>query len=328
MSQLPDPYGPAVPSPYAPAGGYLPPQSAFVQPGGDLYDDPLVAPPNGGVGGWFKRIGSLFQHSWKSTLTILAITQLLPGMVIGVGAIFVGVYVGLEIVNLVPEAGTGTGTGTGEFDFATVLPLIAAVVVVAILLYILQLAGYAAATHSVTRQAAGTPATIGESLGYGFRRSLGLFAWYIPVGLMILVGALACLLPGIYLTAATALVGPIFLFERINPIGRSFKMLHNSGGRVLGRLALIVLITIGLGFAVSIIEAIIEAVVNAVSDQSFGPTVNGVALVTMGAIVSVVLSAVIQLPVTMFQFAGILLTYTEQRGYEGATTPHLNAELH
>lgn len=319
MSHLPDPYGPAVPP--APEGGYLPPQSAFVQPGGDPYHDPLVAPPHGGVGGWFQRIGSLFQRSWRPTLIIVALTQLVPAMVLGVGALFAGVYLGLSVVQMDPA------TGTGEPDLTAFLTFFAALMALVLVLYIVQLAGYAAATHHVTRQAAGTPVSLAESLGYGFRRCLGMFAWYIPVGLMIMVGVVACVLPGIYLMAATALVGPILLFERINPIGRSFKMFHNSGGRVLGRLALIVLITFGGGLAVSAVEAVIQLGIDSAGTQTFGPTVNGAAVITLGAIVAALLSTVIQLPVTMFQFAGILLTYTEQRGYEGATTLHLNAEL-
>lgn len=319
MSYQPNPYDPA--APYAPLGEYLPPQSAFVQPGGDPYHDPLVAPPHGGVGGWFNRIGSLFQRSWKSTLAIVALTQLLPAIVLGVGMLFAVVYVGLGALALEANG------GTGEFDAAAFFAFFGVLLAVMLVLYVVQLAGYAAATHSVTRQAAGTPASLAESLGYGFRRCLGLFGWYVPVALMIIAGVVACVLPGLYLMAATALVGPIFLFERTNPIGRSFKMLHNSGGRVLGRLALIVLISIGVGFAVSAVEAVIQLAVDSAGTQTFGPTGNGLALVTLGAIVATVLSTIIQLPLTMFQFAGILLTYTEQRGYEGATTLHLNAEL-
>ncbi|GAA1368906.1 DUF3824 domain-containing protein [Catellatospora chokoriensis] len=319
MSYQPNPYDPA--APHAPLGQYLPPQSAFVQPGGDPHHDPLVAPPHGGVGGWFNRIGGLFRNSWRPILTIIALTQLLPGILIAVAGLFVGVYVGLEFLQ------TDPASGTLDIDPAVFFPILGAGLLVMLALYVVQLAGYAAATHSVTRQAAGTPASLGESLGYGFRRSLGLFGWYIPVTLMILAGALACLLPGFYFIAATALIGPIFLYERINPIGRSFKMLHNSGGRVLGRLALILVITIGGGFAASAVQAVIELAVNGVSADAIGPTVNGLAVITLGALVSTVIGTIIQLPLTMFQFAGILLTYTEQRGYEGATTLHLNAEL-
>lgn len=319
MSHLPDPYGPAAPP--APEGGYLPPQSAFVQPGIDPYHDPLVAPPHGGVGGWFQRIGGLFQRAWRPTLIIIAVTQLVPAMVLGVGMLFAGVYLGLSVAQLDPA------TGTGELDLTAFFTFFGALMALVLVLYVVQLAGYAAATHFVTRQAAGAPVTLGESLGYGFRRCLGLFGWYIPVGLMIVVGTLACFLPGLYLMAATALVGPIFLFERGNPIGRSFKMFHGSGGRVLGRLALIVLISFGAGLAVSAVEAVIQLGIDSAGSQVYGPTVNGVAVITLGAIVATVLSVVIQLPVTMFQFAGVLLTYTEQRGYEGATTLHLNAEL-
>ncbi|MEV4415581.1 hypothetical protein [Catellatospora sp. NPDC049609] len=319
MSLTPGPYDPAVPP--APNAGYLPPQSAFVQPGADPYHDPLVAPPHGGVGGWFKRIGGLFQRSWRPTLLIILVTQLLPGMIIGVGAIFIGVYVGLNSIEM------DSTTGRVDFDAAAFAGVFAVALVVILALYVIQLAGYAAATHAVTRQAAGVPTSLGESLGYGFRRCLGLFGWYVPVVLLTMLGLVACLLPGFYVIAGTALVGPIFLFERRNPIGRSFDMLHKSGGRVLGRLALIMLITIGASLAVSAVESVIQLIIDNVSTQTFGPTVDGIAVITVGAIVATVLGTVIQLPLTMFQFAGILLTYTEQRGYEGATTPHLNAEL-
>lgn len=320
MSDLtPNPYDPGMPA--APGVGYLPPQSAYVQPGADPYHDPLVAPQHGGVGGWFNRIGELFRRSWRSTLIILAVTQLVPSVVIGIAGVAAGAYFGLSALQLDPA------TGEAAVDTAALVAFFGVVLAAVILLYVVQLAGYAAATHSVVRQAAGDTVTLGESFGYGFRRCWSMFAWYVPVALMFVAGALACVLPAFYVMAGTALVGPVLLFERGNPIGRSFQMLHRSGGRVLGRLALIVLISIAASAVVSGFESVIEAGFSAVDGNGFGPSVEGVALLSLGLIVSLVFGVVVQLPVTMFQFAGILLAYTEQRGYEGATTPQLNAEL-
>ncbi|MFC7760376.1 hypothetical protein ACFQY4_21865 [Catellatospora bangladeshensis] len=320
MSDLtPNPYDSGVPS--APGVGYLPPQSAYVQPGADPYYDPLVAPQHGGVGGWFNRIGQLFRRSWRSTLVILAVTQLVPSVVLGIAGVVAVAYFGLSALQLNPA------TGEATLDAAGLIAILGAMLAVIILLYVVQLAGYAAATHSVVRQAAGETVTLGESFGYGFRRCWSMFAWYVPVALMVVAGALACVLPAFYVMAGTALVGPVLLFERRNPIGRSFQMLHRSGGRVLGRLALIVLISIAASTVVSGFESAIEAGFSAVNSEGFGPSVEGVAILSLGLVVSIVFGVVVQLPVTMFQFAGVLLAYTEQRGYEGATTPQLNAEL-
>ena len=77
-----DPY---VPQNYVPQG-YLPPADAYLQPplGGPDPNDPLVNPPYAGIGGWFTRIGGLFQRSWKSMAAIFAITHLVPAIVIAV----------------------------------------------------------------------------------------------------------------------------------------------------------------------------------------------------------------------------------------------------
>lgn len=303
-----------------PPQGYLPPAEAYYQPlpTGFNPDDPLINPPNSGLNGWVSRIVDMFKRSWKSMLAIFAITQILP--MIGMAVL---VVVGMLAIG-------GTALVTGRFDpeagfepneqlLAIGIPLIVLAVFVLIVTFlIMQAAGYAAATYAVTREAAGLPAPLGQSLRYGFRRSLGLAGWQFLVFLIIAGGVLACILPSFYFYAATALFGPIYLFERRNPIGRSFSIFNNNLGRVLGRLALILAAT----FAVGMLNGVFDLAGQLVARDSDDPT-----LIIGGTVVSNVVGLLIQLPLAMLTFSAILLTYTEQRGYEGGSTPVLVNEL-
>jgi hypothetical protein len=302
--------------------GYLPPAAAFQPPmswQGPDPNDPLVNPAYAGIGGWFGRITAMFQRSWKSMTAVFAITQLLPTVVLSVLGVLAAAIVLRPWQEAMLEASVSGEQPEYDFDPALVLGFAGAAVVLVLLLIVLQTAGYAAATYVVTREAAGASVPLGEALRYGFRRCPGLFGWLFVTGLLVLAGALACILPAFYVYAATALVGPIYLFERRSPIGRSFTIFNNNLGRILGRLAMILLIVIGGSIAVSTVENIMTFAVNS----------SGAAdAALVGSAVIAGLGAVLGLPFTMFQFVGVLLTYTEQRGYEGpAATGALAAEL-
>ncbi len=315
-----EPQDPVVPQ------GYLPPANVYNQPvqAGLDPNDPLINPPHTGIGGWFTRIGWLFQRSWKSMLAIFAITHILP--LVGFAAI--GVVAALAagestMAWLAAQSQADPDTiGSSElpdwlgFGLGT---LIVVIVVLVVLFMIMQMAGYAAATYAATREATGQQVRLGEALGYGFRRSLGLFGWQIVVILLIFAGVIACVLPAFYVYAATALFGPIYLFEKRSPIGRTFSIFNNNLGRVLGRLAIILAATV----VVSLISNGFSTFGELATNSSTDPT-----LVIGAAVVSSMISLVIELPLTMFTFAGILLTYTEQRGYEApVNSGQLAAEL-
>jgi hypothetical protein len=305
-----DPYAPGS---YVPQG-YLPPADAYLQPqhGGPDPDDPLVNPPHAGINGWFTRIGGLFKRSWKSMAAIFAITHLVPS--IGI-AVIVAVAVVIAVGTVAP---IGPNRQIDPELLSVGVPVIIAVALVLFLFFLyLQMAGYAAATYAVTRQAAGYPVRLGESLGYGFRRGMGLLGWQFVVGLLILLGLVACILPAFYVYAATALFGPIYLFERRNPIGRTFSIFNNNLGRILGRLALL----LAASFIARGVTRGFDQVGNAVAGNT------GELAVIMGAAaISGVLGIIIALPLTMLTFSGILLTYAEQRGWEGPATARTLAD--
>ncbi|HZM83217.1 MAG TPA: hypothetical protein VFC19_46485 [Candidatus Limnocylindrales bacterium] len=317
-----NPYAPQ--DPYVPQG-YLPPANVYYQPqAGADPNDPLINPPNFGINGWFARVGGLFKRSWRSLLPIFAITHILP--VLGFAAI--GVVAALAIGG----SAMSWAASQSRVDPNTVdspeLPdwlgfglaaLFGVILILVVVFMIMQMVGYAAATYAATREAIGQPVRLGEALSYGFKRSLGLAGWQIVVGLLILLGFVACILPAFYVYAATALFGPIYLFERKEPIRRTFNIFNNNLGRVLGRLALILAATI----AASVISNVFGLIGDVATGYSDDPT-----LIIGSAVIGSLFGLVIQLPLTMFTFAGILLTYTEQRGYEGpVNSGHLAAEL-
>jgi hypothetical protein len=297
-----------VSDPYAPQSnvpqGYLPPVDAYMQPasaGPDPFD-PLINPPHSGVNGWFTRIGGLFKRSWKSMAAIFAITHLIPTIGFAVLAAVATVLVLSKVLQ-----GQQAEIDPNLLSIGIPAAVLIALVLVVVLLYV-QMVGYAAATYSATREAAGYQVRLGEALGYGFRRGWGLLGWQVVVGLLILVGIVACVLPGVYFYAATALFGPIFLFERRNPIGRSFRIFNDNVGRVVGRLALLALAT----FIANGVTTVFDRVGGTIAgDTGELPVIIG------AAAISGVLGIIISLPLTMLTFSGILLTYAEQRGYEG-----------
>ncbi len=307
--------------------GFLPPPGAYQPPAplGLDSDDPLVNPQFAGINGWFTRLGSVFRRSGKSMAAIFAITYLVPNIVItvlGAGANY------LFLSRVMPTLPNQTRRYEPDPQFLDkwglpLLALLVAGVLVVVVLYIVELAGYAAATYAVTREATGQRVGLGEALGYGFRRSLGLFGWLFLGGLLTVIGFVFCILPGLYMIAALALVGPIYLFERRNAIGRSFSIFNKNLGRVLGRLALLLCAMIAAGVLSGIIGAIGSAVAG-----TFGTQTLSLNATVAASTVSSVLGVIIQLPLTMVIFSGILLTYTEQRGFEGpVNAATLAAEL-
>ena len=298
---------------------FLPPDSAYAAAvPWNWATDPLTNGPGLGVNGWFQRIGGVFKRSWKPLAAIFAITQLAPAVFFAVIGVLATVwYLGpwqKEFLN----ATVDQRSPRFNVDSGALFGFLGIVLLAAILLLFVEAAGYAAATYHVTREAAGMPTTLGESLAYGFRRCVGLTGWTVVVGLLVLLGVVACVLPAFYVAAATALVGPIYLFERSAPIGRSFRIFHQNLGRILGRLALTVVVYYGGTIVISILEQIANVALGSTDPSVALPSAIGVSIA--GTILTV--------PLTMFLFVGILLTYAEQRANEGPTSAaQLAAEL-
>jgi hypothetical protein len=260
--------------------------------------DPLVTPPGAGISGWFTRATGVARRSWRSLLLIMLATQAVPAALIG-----------LAVIAATPatrsaSAGGATGAAQAGPMLNELLTFLGVVSVLAVLASLLQSVGWAAGTWVLTREALAEPVRVAAALRYGVRRALGLWAWTLLAGVIITAGACACVLPGIYAAFALSLAGPIFLFERVNPIGRSFRIVHSRFGMVLGRVALVAAVVIGGSAAIGVAENVGLLAVGANAGLS------------VGAGVVTVVAALLNLPFYAAQLVGLVITYAEQRGWE------------
>lgn len=300
-------YSPGYPQAAYPPGypGYIPADySAYGQPMFlvDL-NDPLVTAPGQGFRGWWQRLTRTVRAHWATLLPIMLVTYALPTALTGGGSNALDRYrlFGAE----------------SEIDSLSQANLIggSAVVLGFVLGAYLSAVGWAAVAWVVTRGAAGQPATFGEAMGYGFRRSGRLFGWQVLTSVTVTAAMCCTPLPGVYIAFASSLVMPIAIYARSNPFGESFSMIHRNFGPALGRIA-----TLG-GFVLA--GAVVGAVLEFVLVRQF-PLATGYPRLATGS----ALSALVEVPGQLLFTVGALLVYAELAARTAPTnTPSLNASL-
>ncbi|MEV5207313.1 hypothetical protein AB0K35_07505 [Micromonospora sp. NPDC053740] len=302
--------------PYGGQPGYPGPPVGWYPPGyGFDPNDALVTPPGAGVEGWFNRCGGALRRGWRQLVPIMLLTQVLPAAVLSV------VSLGLDPSAKWAAQAESTSAPTLPDNFAAeLLSLLVLLVGGSLVVGLVQSVGWAAGTWVITKQAAGQPASLESALRYGLRRALGLWGWTLLVSLLIGVGVCFCLLPGIYLAFALSMAGPVYLFERHNPIGRSFRMFHDRLGLLLGRVALVAVAVI--------VGTLIPGGLEGFGTSTLGTDPFSSAGTAAVAVVVIGITAVLALPAHLAQMIGLLVTYAEQRAHEGpVNTAGLAAEL-
>ncbi|MEV6374708.1 hypothetical protein [Micromonospora musae] len=313
---------PAAPTPagYPPAAGPYPGQTWYGGPAAGWYppgidpNDPLVTPPGVGLGGWWQRCLGAVRRGWRVLLPLLLLTQVLPGVVFSVISLGVDPTARWD-VSTAQDPSRLPDTFVGD---VTVLLLVS--LAGSVLIGLVQCLGWAAGTWVIARQAAGEVVDLPGALRYGVRRMFGLWGWTLLAGLTIAVGVCFCILPGIYVAFALSLFGPVYLFERVNPLGRAWGMFHKQFAMVLGRVALVAAVLLVLSLVVGGLQGAAVA--------PFGVDPLGSAGTAIGVIVVLAITGVLTLPVQFLQLVGLVVTYAEQRALEGpVNSARLAAEL-
>ncbi|MEV1285905.1 hypothetical protein [Micromonospora sp. NPDC049679] len=309
----PGAYPPGYPIPagaYPPGWGYWPSGPGYLDP-----NDPLVTPPGVGISGWLARVGGMVRRSWWMVLLIMLVTQAVPAVVLGLATLPLR-------QNVTPVYGAGE-PDAAQFEplFRDFVAFVGVVIVAAVLISLIQSMGWAAGTWAVTRQALGEPVRLGAALRYGLRRAPALWGWSLLAGVIVAAGFCACVLPGIYFIFVLSLVGPIVLFERANPIGRSFRMFHNRFGMVLGRVAVVALVAAaGNVVVVGVLGSLGMVAVDVDQTGSVG--------LSVGIVAMTLVAALLNLPLYGVYLVGLVVTYAEQRAQEAPVTAgQLAAEL-
>lgn len=163
----------------------------------------------------------------------------------------------------------------------------------------------AATVHTVAAAHDGRTTGWREGLQMGLRRLGGVVAASIIVLVLVIVGLLALLLPGLWIAVALALTTPALVLEGLTPLAavrRSFTMVQGRWWRTAGVVALGVL----LAFAALLIVAVPAGILAATTDD---PAVRAV---IAGVANAVSTGAVVPLTVGLFT-----VLFLERRGAAG-----------
>ncbi len=270
------------------------------RPVGPPPDDPLVPRD---FSAWTARIVDAFVRSWR----LVILLQLAVAIPVAVATYLVVRSSGITFDNgvvsgLDTNAGTITFNHPGRFALSVVLFFVVAIVLGAVV----QLASL----WLIVTQAAGRPGSLALAARFALRRSLPLIGWEIVATIMVIVGLVLFLVPGIYL--ATVL-GPTLLgvvaFER-RGIGQCFALVRGRFWALFGRCAMALLVALAYNELVQLIVR-----------TAFGVDHQG----SLGA---QLLSAVLTLPEAVAGSAFFVVTYAELRSRkDGSTTGTLHAAL-
>ncbi|HZO63755.1 MAG TPA: hypothetical protein VFB74_02020 [Kribbellaceae bacterium] len=257
-------------------------------PTSDVANDPLVPPANSTVDAWLDRTMGVLRRSGRSLLVILALTVGVPSILLAV----VSAAAGMAYFS-VRSADDSVVTTFG------VLAFIGAV----LLSSIANAVGWGAGIWAVTAAAAGEPAPLGLALRAGLRRALPMWAWFLGYGLVVGIGLIVCVLPGLYFAVTLSLFSFVLMFERGTiPFGRSMKLVQASFRRALGRIGVLLVLAVGVNLVGGSIAGLVGEAVSRGGATSAGEVLGG----AVTAVLQVLTGAVL--------LAGLLVTYAEARG--------------
>ena len=295
-----------------PRGAYPPgPQGGYPQGGYQGYpgypdggaatpspDDPLVP---GDFSGWFQKTIGVVQRSWRQ----LGIIQLVLAVLAAIyGAVTVTMTASMEEFSAQLEAGQPAPPDA----MSTVFSFLGTVLIGMVVLGVVTALLVSASMFVVIRDAAGQPASLGDALRFGGSRLLATIGWGILSFIMIMVGTLLLIIPGIYLSVviSATLVG-VIVVER-GGIGRCFALVNPRFWPTTGRLVVL-----------WVMYAVYYGITYSISLAFGGPA----------SATHAIVQAILTIPIGVLVTAAIVVTYAELRFREhpGVTTQSLDAEM-
>jgi hypothetical protein len=272
-------------NPRDPAGG-----------GADLLaDDPLVPI---GFGGWCTRVIGVWRRSGRTLWRLHVITVV-------VGALYWALIVTV-IPNYVELQGA---VATGQANFADVATYLASALGAELVLLVVGAFVWGAAVFVAIRDAAGWPTTAAQGLRFAAQRALPLMGWWLLAGLLISIGTIMLVVPGLFLMVlcyASLLV--VVVVER-RGVGRSIELSSGRFWQTSGRLLI-----------AGLVCALVGLVASRIGDWPL-PGFAGVALGELSR-------EGLMVPVNVLLTGVAVVTYAELRRHDdGCTTGALAAQL-
>jgi hypothetical protein len=288
---LPAPgYGPPVygqPA-YGPPPGYALPPQYYAGP-----QDPLVS---NDLAGWWNRSLRLARKTWRPLLLVHLIS--VPALEISIA--WTQAVTNDKLQNLHSDPDQVTTSDVGK--------ALAAMAVAVIVGGLLSVVVGLAAQRILVQAATDRPTSIGAALRDGLRRTPAMIGWSIPAGLLVIVGLLCCVVPGLYVGAVFTVLPAVVLLERGNAISRSFQLLHADIGAALGRIVVYYGVTFLFGAVAGVFTNVVAAV----------------ATTTVTAVTTAVVGTVFSLASSILVTPMILTAYADMRArHEPFSTAYL-----
>jgi hypothetical protein len=243
-------------------------------------DDPLVSPD---FAGWWSRSMRLLSVAWRPLL-IVQLLWAVPLLVLTI------------LGNVLPG---DTTTTTDELGWKDLTPLLFIALPVLAAAFLIALIAELAMFDLLVRHVTGRPMSIRDALMTGLRRTPAMLGWGIIGGLLILVGAVFCLLPGVYFGLVLTILPAVVLLERGNAIGRSFQLFHANFGAAIARVGVICAVSIGF---LIVENAFAGALGNGYLSEGPVSTTAGVVTAFLSVAFSII-SGVVVAPLTLTAYA-------------------------
>jgi len=214
--------------------------------------------------------------------------------------------------------------------------LIGLAVTSVVLAFYLRVVADLAMVNVATNDAAGQPVRLRDAYRSCLRLGWPTLGWSILAGLVTFLGFLMCILPGLYLAVAFALLIPVMAFERRSGMNGSFRLVDGNFWPTAGRLVLlhvvVFVVSIALQQAIGLLVPFtLEPVLD--PELAFGYPTVGFPGMLAGIwpliLIAMLINAVLQLLTEIVLLAGTLVVYAELRGRRqpGLNTAQLAAEV-
>lgn len=161
--------------------------------------------------------------------------------------------------------GGTTSTSGGTLELSAQGP---AAFVYGIVMFAAGTVMYGAVIHMTCQSLAGRPTAVGAAIGKGFSRFFPLLIAYIVLSLLVSVGLLLLIVPGLWALATFALLLPAVVAENMGPfsgMSRSAALTKGYRWKVIGASVLLFVLIIAVSFASQFIISLAAAIGGTIS---------------------------------------------------------------
>jgi hypothetical protein len=253
---------------------------------------------------WFSKVFAGMRRSWKSLL-VYQLIALVPSMLIGIALRDFN----NQFASKSPNGPFTLGRGL------LVLTLVSSLTSIVIYAVFTAASAHVLALDAVAeRQGSASRVRWQDGLRFGLSRVLPMLGWSIATGLLVIVGYVFCLLPGIYFAVVFygTLTGVVAFERPSSVVNRCFELMKGNWWEIFARFLLVGVARAIVSFGVGLLSGGFSLAARRSRASSFG---------------SIIASKVTNVPFTMFVSVAAVVTYAElRRKLEPISSAQLAAE--